>query len=390
MPRSGAGTFSWPAGSYAVPNTPISSVDQNAILDDAQSEFNSARPVSAGGTGATSPASAFEVLSPMTARGDLVTRGATVSQRLPIGAAGTVLSSDGTDPLWKAAADNSSETVAGPIEIATEAENAARASAVLAVTPKYNPLPPGFLFGCTLSNGATPATHIDIAPGKARDSTDAVNITLAAAITKRLDAVWALGSGGGGLDTGTAANTTYHVWLIKRSDTGVVDALFSTSATAPTMPTNYTHKRRIGSCIRLANTILAFTQVGDEFLLNTPVRDEANTSPGALAVSSAYTIPLGIVVGAMISFTVETSGNAAEYALVTSISQANATPSASLYDVYVGDLSTGSATAVNTVWRTIRSNTAGQFRYRLAVGSASTTKVTVVTHGWIDTRGRLL
>jgi hypothetical protein len=156
------------------------------------------------------------------------------------------------------------------------------------------------------------------------------------------------------------------------------------------MPANYDYKRRIGSVIRSAATILAFTQTGDEFLLNSPVRDEANTSPGALAVSSVYTIPLGIVVGAMISFTVETSGNAAEYALVTSISQANATPSASLYDVYVGDLSTGSATAVNTVWRTIRSNTAGQFRYRLAVGSASTTKVTVVTHGWIDTRGRLL
>src|SRR5580765_7998833 len=169
MPRSGSGIYNFPAGSTAVSNTPISSVAHNAILTDLQADLNAPRPVSAGGTGATSPASAFEALSPMTARGDLVTRGATVSQRLPIGAAGTILGSDGTDLVWKdGTAVDASETVKGGIEIATEAENAARASALLAVTPKYNPLPPGGLFGCTLSN--TPAdlvNDITIAAGKA-------------------------------------------------------------------------------------------------------------------------------------------------------------------------------------------------------------------------------
>ena len=161
MPRSGAGIFTFPAGSTAVSNTPISSVAHNAILTDLQADLNAPRPVSAGGTGATSPASAFEALSPMTARGDLVTRGATVSQRLAIGAAGTILGSDGTDVVWTAGFTEhlASETAAGTIEIATEAENAARTSALLAVTPKYNPLPPGFLFGCTLSN--TPADLVN-------------------------------------------------------------------------------------------------------------------------------------------------------------------------------------------------------------------------------------
>ena len=126
MPRSGSGIWTWPAGSFAVSNTPISSVAQNGILTAAASEFNSPRPVTAGGTGATSPAAAFEALSPMTARGDLVTRDATTSKRLALGAAGTMLGSNGTDVVWQGAA---TETAAGPVEIATEAENAARTSA---------------------------------------------------------------------------------------------------------------------------------------------------------------------------------------------------------------------------------------------------------------------
>jgi hypothetical protein len=37
------------------------------------------------------------------------------------------------------------------------------------------------------------------------------------------------------------------VYVIKRPDTQVVDVLFSTSATAPTMPANYTLKRLVGA-----------------------------------------------------------------------------------------------------------------------------------------------
>jgi len=38
--------------------------------------------------------------SPTTTRGDIITRGATVDQRLAIGSSGNVLKSDGTDPAW--------------------------------------------------------------------------------------------------------------------------------------------------------------------------------------------------------------------------------------------------------------------------------------------------
>jgi hypothetical protein len=106
-------------------------------------------------------------------------------------------------------------------------------------------LPNNYITGLVPSNNGSDEDHdIDITAGEARDSTNAVDMALAASITKQIDAAWAVGANQGGLDAGSVANNTiYHIWLIKRSDTGVVDALFSTSGSAPTMPTNYDYKR---------------------------------------------------------------------------------------------------------------------------------------------------
>jgi hypothetical protein len=324
----------------------------------------------------------------MTARGDLVTRGATVSQRLPIGAAGTILGSDGTDLVWKDGTSvDASETVKGGIEIATEAENAARVSAVLAVTPKYNPLPPGFLFGCTLSNAAADLVNdISIAAGKARDATDGVNIILAAALTKRLDANWVVGDAQGGLDTGSAANVTYHVWLIKRSDTGVVDALLSASATAPTMPANYDFKRRIGSIMREAASIVAFRQAGDRFWRSVPSGDVSDPNPGSAAITRTLKVPIGVQVDAMVVHSV-TQGSTGSYfyGLLSSLLDTSSVPSATVHDVALVGNSDSSG---NSVAREITTNTSGQIRSRLSGSIASTTE-TITTLGWIDTRGRL-
>ncbi len=126
----------------------------------------------------------------------------------------------------------------------------------------------GHIAGLGLTNNAVDADHdIDIAVGEARDATDATDMSLSSTLTKRIDAAWAVGSGAGGMDTGTVANdTVYAVWLIKRTDTGVVDALFSTSFASPTMPTSYDRKRLIGAVVTDgAANIIAFTQVGDYF-----------------------------------------------------------------------------------------------------------------------------
>jgi len=61
-------------------------------------------PITSGGTGATSASAALSALGgfadPLTTRGDIITRGASATQRLAVGAANRVLISDGTDPSY--------------------------------------------------------------------------------------------------------------------------------------------------------------------------------------------------------------------------------------------------------------------------------------------------
>lgn len=56
------------------------------------------------------------------------------------------------------------------------------------------------------------------------------------------------GSGANGLDTGTlAGSTVYHKWVIYNPTTATTAALLSLSSTAPTMPSGYTYKARVGA-----------------------------------------------------------------------------------------------------------------------------------------------
>lgn len=108
-------------------------------------------------------------------------------------------------------------------------------------------LPPDFLDDFTISISSGDAEHdVDVAPGTARSDEDNGNIILSSTITKQIDAAFAEGTNQGGLDTGTvAADTKYFVWAIAKP-AGTADALFSLSNTAPTLPSGFTLKRRIG------------------------------------------------------------------------------------------------------------------------------------------------
>jgi hypothetical protein len=183
----------------------------------------------------------------------------------------------------------------------------------------------GYLSGLALSNdGSSPTTVLDVAAGVCASDDSTMLMTLAA-FTKSTGA-WALGSGNGGLDTGSVANNTwYHVFVIERTDTQVVDVLFSTSATSPTMPTNYTKKRRIGSFRTNASAqVIAFTQNGDEFLWAVPVADLSTGSPGTSAVLRTMTIPSGTKVDWFGILYLVHSATAS--ALVTSPDQADTAP----------------------------------------------------------------
>lgn len=280
--------------------------------------------------------------------------------------------------------------------IASQAEAEAGSSSTKLMTPQrvsqavaaLASVPRGQIFGLTLSNNVSDATNdVDISAGQAAsDATSPATLTLAASITKRLDAAWSVGTNQGGLDTGAIADTTYHVWLIQRSDTGVVDVLFSTSASSPTMPTNYDRKRRIGSVVRASGAILAFTQVGDEFLLTTPVLDVNATNPGTSAVLRTLSVPSGIKVQAMVNVHISqlTSGRSVVY--VSSPDQTDTAPSIGAAPGGLIAPSVGSNDESIQFMR-VRTNTSAQIRTRHSASGASDV-IRIATQGWIDTRGR--
>lgn len=248
--------------------------------------------------------------------------------------------------------------------------------------------PPGHLLGLTLANNATDATNdVDVAIGSARDSTDVDNMVLGSALTKRLDAAWAVGTNQGGLDTGAIANTTYHLWLIKRSDTGVVDVLFSTSASAPTMPANYDRKRRIGSIVRSGAAILGFVQDGDRFRWKSALGDIAATNPGTAAVTRTLTVPTGIRVLAELSVGFSTSGNPANNPGAVYVSDLSQTDQTASQLNAVSVMSYDADAAVMAPW-SVMTNTSAQVRSRVQISTAGTVFY-INTHGWTDARGRV-
>lgn len=244
--------------------------------------------------------------------------------------------------------------------------------------PAYN-----YLSGLTLTWLST--TTFSVAAGQAADSTNAYMIVLASALTKSTSA-WAVGSGNGGLDTGTIANSTwYHVYLIRRPDTGVVDVLFSTSASAPTMPTNYTQKRRIGSVKTNGSAqFVAWTQLGDEFLWSVPVNDipQVIAALGTAAILKTLTVPTGVQVTAVLYGRLGNVGALAPLGLWSSPDQVDTAPSATLFNVANP---AGGPIPVQTFL--LRTNTSAQVRVRISVSDASDF-IYGTTMGWNDRRGR--
>lgn len=89
-----------------------------------------------------------------------------------------------------------------------------------------------FITGFTFANDTTDANNdLVIQPGICRDMLDFEDIQLTSALIKQLDASWAVGTNAGGnLEASSKLNSQmYAVWLLKRTDTAVVDVGFSTA-----------------------------------------------------------------------------------------------------------------------------------------------------------------
>lgn len=240
-----------------------------------------------------------------------------------------------------------------------------------------------YIAGLTLSTAGS-SSSFGIAIGVATDSTGVSMMSLGSAYTKTTSS-WAVGSATGSLDTGTiAANTWYHAFLIKRTDTGVVDVLISTSATSPTLPTNYTLFRRIGSMATNGSSQWAkFVQVDDEFLWTTPVNDVTTTTLGTTPTLYTLSVPTGVQVKALFRGFISSATSFAGVVINSpdETSTAINTPAGNL----TAQIQAASTNALFTL--NLRTNTSAQIR---AVASAASTSLTIATYGWVDRRGREL
>jgi hypothetical protein len=146
-------------------------------------------------------------------------------------------------------------------------------------------LPRSYLAGLVLSNNSSDSdADIDIAVGECKASS--TDISLASALTKKIDATWAAGNGAGGMAGGitVAANTWYHVHAITVG--GADDVGFDTSPIAANLISSdsATAYRRIGSIYTDGSSdIRDFKQTGDKFLYDQPILSHPSINIGSTA-----------------------------------------------------------------------------------------------------------
>jgi len=244
-----------------------------------------------------------------------------------------------------------------------------------------NSLPRNYLAGCQLTNNAgSPNTKIDVAAGQAQDVNNAGAMTLAN-ITKDISATWVVGNAGGLAPSLTlTASTWYHVFVIKRTDTNVVDAYFDSSSVAVNIPAPYTLFRRVGSVLTDAGTLLlAFIQDGDYFQWKVPLLETTSATPGTNAVTQTLAnAPLGVLNRVVLNVANAAAGF---LAYLSDLATTDAAPSSTVAPLAsVGT----SAAAVSAGQVIVRTNASAQIRTR----NGANARLFIATVGWYDTRGK--
>jgi len=155
-----------------------------------------------------------------------------------------------------------------------------------------------YISGFQLANNGTDS--VDVGVGQGADASNSAMIELAALMTKDLSSAWASGTGNGGLFTGSeAADTWYHVFVIRNPTTHAVDAGFHT-AIDPTanIPAGYTQYRRVGSILTDATPdIIGFEQKDGWFTFkdSSALGLDVNVSNvGATEETFTLSTPLGV------------------------------------------------------------------------------------------------
>lgn len=222
------------------------------------------------------------------------------------------------------------------------------------------------------------ATTCSVAAGQARIGATAVS--LASAMTKRLDASWTAGSGNGGLDTGTVQpNATYHLRAIRNASTGVADLLWSASATAPTMPSGWNSIQRLQTVkTDGSGNIRPFVTDGRETRLLTPVNEYSGAGARALALITCAGLPTGIRVQALLQSGVYAAGST-DGGVRHTLGDGHQSSVQQAIEVYHSSGAKGITVPV-----ACRTNTSAQIFFGVQEVSAPASINTLTTLGWID------
>lgn len=258
-------------------------------------------------------------------------------------------------------------------------------------------VPRGYIDGCTLSNNGSDTTNdINIAAGVCRDSTNTVNINVAAMTGKQLDANWVAGGSAGMRNSGVSiSDATWHIFAVAKAD-GTQDIFADSTASQSSALTNlqgqtggsgYIYIRRIGSIIRESSTIVQFIQDGDTFYRSNIAGDIGATDPGTSAVTRTLSVPSGLAVDVLVYAAVKNAGSGGQaYCLLTALTAPDTTPSDSITMNATAATATGGAVSAGFAAR-VRTNTSRQIRSRVSYSDGNVTLV-INTYGWVDSRGK--
>jgi len=274
-------------------------------------------------------------------------------------------------------------TLDGTVGVTTPKVTATGAGMQFSDNSILQAVPRSYLSGLTLSTAGSSAT-MSIAAGMGVDSTNTQSMILSSAISKTTSS-WVVGTGNGGLDTGTIANSTwYYFYLIRRPDTGVVDVVFSTSSSSPTLPTNYTQYRYIGGGLTNGSAQwTSFTQFGDDFYWSSPVLDysSAGSTTAALLTCS---IPRGRKMRAVFNVSGTSAGTAGNGIYISDPANTDLAPSSTLSPLMSHWMTAdpGGESSAGMIF--CFTNTSAQIRHR----EWNTATIYIATLGWTDLRGK--
>jgi hypothetical protein len=247
----------------------------------------------------------------------------------------------------------------------------------------YNNVQRNYIDGLILSTAGSSAS-LTIGQGQASDSTSTSVINLVSSLIKTTSA-WSVGSASGGLDTGAISPSSwYYFYIIKRTDTGVVDVVFSLNSSVPSLPASYTLYRYIGAALTNGSSQwVKFIQNGNEFTWHSPILDFASTGSTS-AVLQTLSVPRGRKVKSLMNVQGPSAGPAGNGVYLSdpdSLDLATSGTSAPLMSFYVtADPGTEWAGAQCSCW----TDTSGRVRRR----HWNTQTLYIATTGWIDSRGQ--